>query len=655
MAPPRGRARLGDPASSRATRGGGISKRKPRTDRDGDVSMGSATVTNPPTGPSAPSVRGRTGRGGRGARASSRLAQTVRNYVTDQDGTSRSSKSHFNKTTLKVHGLKDSKAASNPDGGLRSLLDFLERKASKEKPITLGRGVIHGDHVWIKVNQADAPHVLRLNGYTYAGAPLVIEETTEPWPGQDKTSANASDGKPSDTKQKLLAVLASRYNPEQRLLDLSALGADPTLNEMGSFSSRSLAEKSFKALLVIASSQYKDAAQKEEAIQAVSLANNDIQDVGEIFTLAHTLPRLHRLDLSGNKLENFSKISKWRHEFRRLEELHLTGNPIVTLTNYPADVVEWFPSLQILDGHRVRTPQEAADALRAWYPTPLPKLPSNIRDGENNVASTFIRGFFSLYDHDRLSLVTQFYDSDSCFSINSAAESLSDPASKSYIKYLRNIDTLGVRSASTQQRLFTGGSIRDFWSMLPATRHPSLDQSDEWLIDCHTFPNLADPSGQGPAMGMIINVRSRFEEVDSTTQAAGIRTFSRTFILGPSMPGAPHPYRVVTDELTLGDWTSQEATTVGPPAAIPAPAAVSAAPVVPVPVPVAPVAVAAPPAIDDATRAQMIQELSRQTGMNAQYSELCLAGLANWNFDLALQSFHEKKGELPAEAFVAPA
>jgi nuclear RNA export factor len=33
-------------------------------------------------------------------------------------------------TTLQIDGLKSSKAASNPDGGLESLLAFLERKAA---------------------------------------------------------------------------------------------------------------------------------------------------------------------------------------------------------------------------------------------------------------------------------------------------------------------------------------------------------------------------------------------------------------------------------------------------------------------------------------------------------------------------------------------
>lgn len=149
MAPPTGpRAGSSNRTSSRPTRGGGVGKRRgiPRTDRDGDVAMDSTLAGNPPTGPSAHSARGSRGarggrgRGGRGGptRASSRLAQNVRNYVSEQDGTTRNTKGQP-KVSIKIFGLQESKAANNPDGGLRSLLDFLERKASKERPITLGR------------------------------------------------------------------------------------------------------------------------------------------------------------------------------------------------------------------------------------------------------------------------------------------------------------------------------------------------------------------------------------------------------------------------------------------------------------------------------------------------------------------------------------
>jgi nuclear RNA export factor len=46
-----------------------------------------------------------------------------------------------NNTTLTVVGLKSSKAVANPDGGVKSLLQFLERKATQLKggsrPVTI--------------------------------------------------------------------------------------------------------------------------------------------------------------------------------------------------------------------------------------------------------------------------------------------------------------------------------------------------------------------------------------------------------------------------------------------------------------------------------------------------------------------------------------
>jgi len=90
----------------------------------------------------------RGNRGGRGrlpasrgaGRASSRVTQNVRDYAGDRVGQGNGSKAQFNRKTLKILGLRDSKAATNPDGGLRNLLEFLERKASKDKrPVTIGK------------------------------------------------------------------------------------------------------------------------------------------------------------------------------------------------------------------------------------------------------------------------------------------------------------------------------------------------------------------------------------------------------------------------------------------------------------------------------------------------------------------------------------
>jgi len=510
--------------------------------------------------------------------------------------------------------------------------------------------------VWISVRQDDVPDLLRLNGFVYAGAALTITETEEKMPSAEEKISRAA----AETKQKLTAVLAKRYSPEQKLLDLSALGADDILSSMGTFDSQNLAEKAFKALVHLASSQYTNADEKKEAMQAVSMARNEINDVDQVFQLAHSLPDLRRLDLSGNKLDSLAKISKWQHRFRFLEELHLTDNPIMTQENVVPQLLEWFPSLQNLNGQQIRTPQEAALALKALDPTPLPQFPSNLRDGNNNVAGAFLQTFFPLFDTDRARLVSEFYDQDSSFSLSVIANTSRPLPWKSYLKFSRNVQRLGARSPMAMQRLFTGGSlIADLWKSLPATMHPPIDQPGQWLVDCHTFPHLADPSGHGSATGLMINIHGQFEEADATNNLFGTRTFSRVFILGPSMPSIPpaqHPYRVISDQLTLHGWKAR----ASPASEVPvAPSVPAAAPALVVPelpvVPVASMVPAVPVATAEAAlKAQMIEELSKRTGMTAQYSELCLSGSANWNFDLALRSFEELRANLPAIAFIQP-
>ncbi|KAK3945286.1 hypothetical protein QBC46DRAFT_371799 [Diplogelasinospora grovesii] len=618
MAPPtgpRGNAQRSGPRTSR----GGITKRRNNTaklDRDGDVSMDA-----PATGNGNADRGNRGGRGGRGTRGSqtsrastqsSRIAQNIKNYAGGPGGPGHASKTGFNRVTLKIQGLKNSKAASNPDQGQRSLLEFLERKASKDKEITIGRCAMDGDYVWISVKKDDAPDLLRLSGYSYAGAPLTITETTEPMPTPgEKKSAEAAE-----TLQKLTMVLANRYKPAERLLDLSSLAEDPILNSMGTFGSQTLAEKSFKALLKIASEQYKSAEEKREAIQAVSLANNFIKDVDQVLQLSYSLPQLKRLDLSNNNLNALSNISKWKHKFRHLEELHVTGNPIEMQENYANELLTWYPTLQILNGQRVRTAEEASKTAPH---APLAQLPSA---GDPNLANAFLQAFLPLFDNDRPRLVAEFYDEDSTFSVATIPGSERPLPWKSYDMF----QTLGTEHPDTQKRLFTGSAlISDVWSVLPMTRHTGVDQPGQFLVDSHVFP-----SGNAAVPGLMIIVNGRLEEADLTTNTVGTRSFSRTFLLGPNKTGQPHPYRVVSDQLTLHDW--KQSAVVG---SSPTPTVASAV-------------------LDESIRAQLIQGLSKQTGMTAQYSEMCLAGTANWNFEAALKSFEEQKANLPATAFITP-
>ncbi|KAK3394819.1 hypothetical protein B0H63DRAFT_555978 [Podospora didyma] len=659
MAPPTGpRGGSARTTAPRSSRGGGITKRRAavKTDRDGDVAM------DAPAG--GPDNAGGSGRGNHGGRSGGSRG-TSRELTRGASRTIQNIKAHLNRTTLKILGLRESKAASNSDGGLRGLVEFLQRKVKGNHPIRISKSTLNGDYAWISVSKEDAAVLLKLDGYTYAGAALKISETSEKWPGTITISPQAAL-----VKENLIKVLANRYNPEQKLLDLSALGGDDILKSMNLFEGQGTAQKAFKALIGTVSMQYDNNAEaKKEAIESVSLARNGLSDVNQVFTLAIELPGLKRLDLSGNSLDTLAKISKWQHRFRDLQELHLTDNPVMTQENILPELLQCFPSMQILNGQQVRTPDQVVEALKALTPTPIPQFTSNVRDGENNVAAIFLTNFFPMFDSDRARLAAEFYDEDSWFSLSVIPNSGRPLPWKSYLKFSRNVNRISSsRDPNLVKRVFTGGSmIAEMWKALPNTQHPAINNPTMWLIDSHTFPDLADPSGLGATAGLLINVNGQFEESDPSANLFGTRTFSRIFILGPSKPSNPpakNPYRVISDQLTLHDWKPQAVVAEQAPVINPttAPAANPGMTAVTNPAVVNPVVTY--PAVNPITfnvevpddmKARLIAELSQRTGMTAEFSELCLSGAANWNFESALKSFEDLKANLPTTAFTGNA
>jgi nuclear RNA export factor len=150
--------------SSKGSSRGGIQKRKggpTKVDVDGDLDMDStARKAQRGTGTTAggsrrqQSTRSSTTSNPRGA---SKTAQTILKHLNNGDSStiaSRISTSSSMRATrsrgqdtgplsyLRVHGLKQSKAAGNPDGGLSDLLAFLERKAAGLSPGSKRRVII---------------------------------------------------------------------------------------------------------------------------------------------------------------------------------------------------------------------------------------------------------------------------------------------------------------------------------------------------------------------------------------------------------------------------------------------------------------------------------------------------------------------------------
>ncbi|CAJ0545946.1 Ff.00g094190.m01.CDS01 [Fusarium sp. VM40] len=626
---------------------GGIQKRKAgRVDGDGDLDMDSAGRRAKKAAAESKPTRSSTRTSTRGG--PSKNAQNVLKHLSN--GTAASLASRISNassgkgpktrsqdmtglTLLRVGGLKESKAATNAGGGVNDLLGFMERKAGSfrtgsKRKVTIRKHHAVGDYVYIGANGEDAEELIKLNTFTFAGAALEVTHVDE-IPDRGRTVESKET---QELRARLQNILSSRYIGDNKLLKLDALASDTELVTLGMFESRERALKTFKGLMAVCDSLFKTAKEKQDAIESISLASNNIDDVGQVEIVAVTFPHLKNLDMSGNQVASMQALQPWKGKFKHLETLFITGNPIeATDPTYPSTLLEWFPKLQNINGNQLRTPEQIAEQEAALRPRPIPQNGPDFRD-VGGVGENFLLEFFASYDNDRPGLVSRLYDEDSRFSISIDTRAAPDPNAAapaswaSYIKLSRNLTKITMPNPRIQ-RLFRGAAtIQDAWKTLPLTHHPDIKQElSKYIMDCHPLQGLVDPSGQnsGGVDGLIIAVHGEFDEQDPITNLAGKRSFSRTFVLGPAKPGQGM-IRVVSDMLSLRTF-SQLPNVFAAAAPTPAPASVD-------------------------QHQAMIAELSKQTGMTAQYSEMCLTQV-NWAFDQALVIFNEKKSQLPAEAF----
>ncbi|KAF2221714.1 hypothetical protein BDZ85DRAFT_176915, partial [Elsinoe ampelina] len=625
-------------------RGGAIAKRRAglRADKDGDVAMdgstkarGGISKSKVPTGPAGDVTSRKTRSGLPAGRMKAEISRHVSSGAIAVKGRGTTT---IRPVEIKVTGWPDSKASSGTDGGVSALIIWLEKKATQrnasKRPVKLRKVRIDEDKTLIlSVPEAQLDTVLRLDQFEWAGNKITIKE---------------SEGTSEDTKKTidmLRQVLERRYNPELKLLDLSALGQDNDLKASAIFDSRSTTSKFFPAMMKVLDKQFETTAQKNEAIQSVSLANNDLPNLSTVTTLAVTLPALRNLDLSNNQFSKIEDIDNWRRKFPHLDHLVISGNPIEqNVPELAKTIVGWYKKLRMFNSIQVRTDEEAANST-ATPPLPFP-IRSPVFQDEGQIAENFVRTFFTGYDTDRAALARLYYDdkSDFSYSINTqaprdpnATEQIGSQEWEAYIKRSRNLKRMNHLPAR-QARLSKGvESVIQNWQLLPMTRHPDLAaDAKKWLIECQLQPGLPDPTGQstGGVDGFLITIHGEFDEIDTVSgQAKKKRSFDRTFIIGP---GGPSGVRVVNDMLTIRAYGGVQAfepdddnnNNNNQPEAP-----------------------AIPAGLTMEVAEQMVVELQKQTGMTIGYAKDCLEQVA-WNFDKALEAFASVRATLPADAYV---
>lgn len=484
----------------------------------------------------------------------------------------------------------------------------------------------------ISVSADELPSLLRLDGYVFAGANISVKSDV----GREQPSSTRDQATEPDYKQLLQQVLGKRYDSQKKLLDLSNLDKDPDLNAAGVFNALTGQSKLFPALMKLCDNQFKSTEEKRDTIQSVTLANNGLISVSPVTTLAQTFPELQNLDLSNNLLNDINSLLPWRHKFRQLKVLIVLGNPLEkNFPDYVSEILKWYRTLRVLNGTEVRSEDDVKLKVEEKSSVPLTILPPCFQD-EGQIAETFVKNFFLGFDNDRAGLVSYYYDADSQFSLAINTKALRDSSFSgnivlqkwdAYIKQSRNLRKVTQLPARLSRNYRGSEAIRDVFQSLPASRHPSVsDEPQKWLIECIPQPGISDHTGQSDAGvgGFLITVHGEFiEGQDSDGTKSKMRSFDRTFVLGP---GGPNGIRIVSEMWTLrayggfaifrGEVANTNDQGV------------------------------------EMERNSIVQELSRVTGMKLDFSRQCLEE-SSWNPERALANFEAAKAALPKEVFLA--
>jgi nuclear RNA export factor len=529
---------------------------------------------------------------------------------------------------------------------------------------------VEGDTIFISVQPEDLHVLLRMDGFTWSAVTINIKRSD----GIVDTAQPSSEAE--KTKAMLRSVLERRYDMDAKFLDLSALGQDEELKASAIFDSKSTTSKFFPALMRVLELAFDQKAERDAAIQSVSLAHNDLENLTVVSTLSETLPNLHNLDLSNNKLATLDSISLFRRRFHHLKHLIVSGNPLEqNEPNYATEILKWYSSLTQLNNIQVRTEEEAAARSNVSH-MPFPIRTPLFQD-EGGIAENFIRNFFVGIDTDRTALANVFYDDNSEFSFAVNTSAPRDPANRpapqeweQYINNSRNLKRL-TQLPARKKRQFSGAkAIADVLTSIPATKHPDLaTQATKWLIESHIQPNVPDPTGQSRTGvdGFQISVHGEFQELQSTADQPGKqRSVDHLFIVGP---GGSTGVRIHSHQFTIRAYGGSQAYQPEDLAAYAAivgtsnlPSSQPVSSSMPAPTNAAATAAAAtipqpsqPPAgLTVELAEQMVLELQKQTRMTLQYAKDCLEQVS-WDFNKALEVFGNVRASLPAEAFVAVA
>lgn len=578
---------------------------------------------------------------------------------------------------------------------LTECINFISRKCKvivSNYSVDSNSGILKG---YVK-NESQANTLMDWSGVKFAGQSLRFSKGVSNLSSQMGTSGGSGSGTGS-TIETITQFLKSRYQPELRMLNLSNVKQDPSLNAQGFFGSISVSSKFFPALMKVADDLKLD-------VITVDLSNNELQDLQTLTSMAQTFPRLQNLSLQNNNFSRIKVFETWRHKLNFLRELILFNNPIVQ-TNNPTEIqniklelMKSFPRLVVLNGEVLRNEQ----ALNSYLSFPFPAQQSMFfqDDDSRNLATNFIANYIKLWDSNRAELMI-LYQNESQFSmqVDSSHPYLIDSNSNNstdfgyYLTNSRNLTRISSIKAR-MDKLATGQEqIYKAFQKLPKTRHELFEKPDLFSMEVYKFPSLN---------GITITIHGSFEEtaqpeVDGSMSSTpsgprggsryhsapkhkriplSKKSFDRTFVV---IPGPNGSMIVASDSLLIRPytikfpWDAESTANAQNPAvagAAPAGAATNPATATATPTPppqsqggvtpsiqvVSPTPTAADLPAEIKARLNQVQQeilvkVLLETKLNINYG-LMLLEQSNWDYQQASVNFKNSAASLPRDAFV---
>ena len=512
------------------------------------------------------------------------------------------------------------------------------------------QAVLHGT---VK-NQRDADALLGYSGIRFAGQPLKF-----------KIELNSQS---PDTREVLVNFLKSRYDPASQLLNLVAVQSDPAVQTIGFFKSANTASRFFPALMKVAE-------QLNLAVTSADLSGNNISDLDWVSELPRTFPQLRNLSLQNNRLGSSKPFENWKKKLVHLRQLLVQGNPFMTRVQ-PEELKNHFrrifQRLVVLNGEIIRNEEIALANLKLGFNTPQAIFFQD--EDVQNISTSFITNFISLWDTDRTQLMGLF-QSQSQFSLQvdtttpHALGSTQVPDYGYYLTQSRNLTKILVPKARQSKLAVGQEQIYALFSQIPKTKHDLVNKPSEYSMEAYKLPQMG---------AICITLHGSFTETappDNTEKVdllqnrfkgnkkriqLGAKSFDRTFII---VPGANNSMVVASDMLSVRAAVEADAF-VGVPQTLTPTATANAAPNLPQQVqPSVPVPVGTLPSpasllmIPDALKAslnpiqqELLAKILEETKLTIDYG-LMLCQQSNWDYQQCGVNFSASSASLPPNAF----